>query len=178
MKRSVRSWPRPATNCSRFSTARTRWKTCERCLTASPLPPTGEDVNNHIHTTFSFSPYSPTAAVFFARRAGLCTCGLMDHDSIAGAQEFLDAAKVAGMAATIGMECRASFLGHALWPAAHQQPRSGRRGLHDAARRAAQPRRRAQRALRRLSPAPQRAQPQDGRRRQRPDGALRRGSGL
>ena len=79
-------------------------------LDSEPLPPTGEDVNNHIHTTFSFSPYSPTAAVFFARRAGLCTCGLMDHDSIAGAQEFLDAAKVAGMAATIGMECRASFL--------------------------------------------------------------------
>jgi hypothetical protein len=66
-------------------------------------------VNNHIHTTYSFSPYSPTAAVFFARAAGLCTCGLMDHDSIAGAEEFLAAAKAAHMGATIGMECRASF---------------------------------------------------------------------
>ena len=44
------------------------------------------DRNNHIHTTYSFSPYSPTAAVYFARMAGLGTCGLMDHYSIAGAQ--------------------------------------------------------------------------------------------
>ena len=78
-------------------------------LQSEPLPPVGRDVNNHIHTTYSFSPYSPTAAVFFARAAGLCTCGLMDHDSIAGAAEFLAAAKAARMGATIGMECRASF---------------------------------------------------------------------
>ncbi|MBQ4090343.1 MAG: PHP domain-containing protein, partial [Clostridia bacterium] len=55
------------------------------------LPAVSRDVNNHIHTTYSFSPYSPTAAVWFARAAGLCTCGLMDHDSIAGANEFLAA---------------------------------------------------------------------------------------
>lgn len=73
------------------------------------LPPVGRDVNNHIHTTYSFSPYSPTAAVWFARAAGLCTCGLMDHDSIAGSEEFLAAAKEVGMGATIGLECRVSF---------------------------------------------------------------------
>lgn len=56
----------------------------QKLLETETLPPTGEDVNNHIHTTYSFSPYSPTAAVYFARLAGLCTCGLMDHDSIAG----------------------------------------------------------------------------------------------
>ena len=78
-------------------------------LESEPLPPVARDVNNHIHTTYSFSPYSPTAAVYFARAAGLCTCGLMDHDSIVGANEFLAAAKVARMGATIGMECRASF---------------------------------------------------------------------
>ena len=78
-------------------------------LQTEPLPPTRDDVNNHIHTTYSFSPYSPTAAVFFARVAGLCTCGLMDHDSIAGAEEFLNAAEIAKMGATIGMECRVSF---------------------------------------------------------------------
>ena len=78
-------------------------------LKTQPLPPVGRDVNNHIHTTYSFSPYSPTAAVYFARAAGLCTCGLMDHDSIAGAEEFLAAAKAANMGATIGMECRVSF---------------------------------------------------------------------
>ena len=83
----------------------------KKVVAQEPKPVTGRDVNNHIHTTYSFSPYSPTAAVWFAREAGLCTCGLMDHDSIAGAEEFLAAADVAGMAATIGMECRASFAG-------------------------------------------------------------------
>ena len=78
-------------------------------MESEPAPQTGRDVNNHIHTTYSFSPYSPTAAVWFARQAGLCTCGLMDHDSIAGAEEFLAAAEAANMSATIGIECRVSF---------------------------------------------------------------------
>ena len=42
-------------------------------MQTEPAPQTGRDVNNHIHTTYSFSPYSPTAAVWFARAAGLCT---------------------------------------------------------------------------------------------------------
>ena len=84
-------------------------KNLEALLKTEALPPVGRDVNNHIHTTYSFSPYSPTAAVWFARAAGLCTCGLMDHDSIAGAEEFLAAAGAAHMGATIGMECRVSF---------------------------------------------------------------------
>ena len=78
-------------------------------MQTEPAPQTGRDVNNHIHTTYSFSPYSPTAAVWFARAAWLCTCGLMDHDSIAGSEEFLAAAKEVGMGATIGLECRVSF---------------------------------------------------------------------
>lgn len=78
-------------------------------VSSEPQPVRKEDVNNHIHTIYSFSPYSPTAAVWFARQAGLCTCGLMDHDSIAGADEFLKAARIAGIAATIGVECRVSF---------------------------------------------------------------------
>ena len=78
-------------------------------LETEPLPPVARDVNNHIHTTYSFSPYSPTAAVWFARAAGLCPCGLIDHDSIAGAEEFLAAAKAAHMGATMGLECRVSF---------------------------------------------------------------------
>lgn len=63
-------------------------------------------VNNHIHTTYSFSPYSPTAAVYYARKASLPTAGIVDHDSIAGAREFLQAGEIAGMAVTVGMECR------------------------------------------------------------------------
>ena len=46
-------------------------------LKTEPLPPVGRDVNNHIHTTYSFSPYSPAAAVFAAKAEGLCTAGIV-----------------------------------------------------------------------------------------------------
>lgn len=77
-------------------------------------PVLNEYANNHIHTKYSFSPYSPTAAVFFARQAGLATAGIMDHDSISGAREFIEAGKTAGVATTIGLECRVSLSGTAL----------------------------------------------------------------
>lgn len=78
---------------------------------ASFPPMVPQYINNHIHTTYSFSPYSPTAAVYAARAEGLCTAGIIDHDSIAGAREFLAAAELAGMPATIGMECRVDMAG-------------------------------------------------------------------
>ena len=68
-------------------------------------------INNHIHTTYSFSPYSPTASVYAARMEGLCTAGIIDHDSISGAEEFLEAAKLVDMPVTIGMEARISMDG-------------------------------------------------------------------
>ncbi|MBQ2786170.1 MAG: PHP domain-containing protein [Oscillospiraceae bacterium] len=68
-------------------------------------------INNHIHTTYSFSPYSPTAAVYAARMEGLCTAGIIDHDSISGAQEFIEAAKLVDIPVTIGMEARVSMDG-------------------------------------------------------------------
>ena len=72
-------------------------------------PDTGKDVNNHIHTTYSFSPYSPAKAVWMAYQSGLQTAGIMDHDSISGAEEFIQAGKIVGMATTIGIECRVDF---------------------------------------------------------------------
>ena len=66
-------------------------------------------INNHIHTKYSFSPYSPAAAVYAARAEGLSTAGIVDHDSIAGAREFIEAAKIENIPATVGMECRASM---------------------------------------------------------------------
>ena len=68
-------------------------------------------INNHIHTTYSFSPYSPTAAVYAARMEGLCTAGIIDHDSISGAEEFIEAAEIIGIPVTIGMEARVSMDG-------------------------------------------------------------------
>ena len=67
------------------------------------------DVNNHIHTWYSFSPYSPTKAAWLAHRAGLATAGIMDHDSIAGAAEFLAAGEILGLDVTSGLELRVSF---------------------------------------------------------------------
>lgn len=74
-------------------------------------PVAGEDVNNHIHTTYSFSPYSPAKAVWMAYQNGLATAGIMDHDSISGAWEFIEAGKIIGIATTIGLECRVDFSG-------------------------------------------------------------------
>jgi len=68
-------------------------------------------VNNHIHTTYSFSPYTPTAAVEQAIAAGLKTAGIMDHDSISGAREFIAAGEKLGIATTIGVECRVKVTG-------------------------------------------------------------------
>lgn len=72
-------------------------------------PDKKNDVNNHIHTTFSFSPYSPAKAVWMAYCEGLATAGIMDHDSISGAVEFIEAGKIIGISTTIGIECRADF---------------------------------------------------------------------
>ncbi|MCK9235096.1 MAG: hypothetical protein WC225_05075 [Acholeplasmataceae bacterium] len=68
-----------------------------------------EDANNHVHTTFSFSPYSPTAAAYEAYRSGLKTCGIVDHDTLAGAEEFAVASRILGLAYTTGVELRVHF---------------------------------------------------------------------
>jgi hypothetical protein len=69
-------------------------------------PEEGIFVNNHIHTTYSFSPYTPTSALFNAWRAGLRTAGIMDHDSVGGMREFIRAGEIIGMPITCGFECR------------------------------------------------------------------------
>ena len=83
----------------------------EAVKTAQFPPMVPQYINNHIHTTYSFSPYSPAASVYAARMEGLCTAGIIDHDSISGAREFLEAAEIVGMPVTIGMEARVSMAG-------------------------------------------------------------------
>jgi len=78
------------------------------------LPAESTEVNNHVHTTFSFSPYSPSAAVWFARRSGLRAVGSMDHDSISAARETMEAGKIMGTATTVGFELRVNFTGTAV----------------------------------------------------------------
>ncbi len=89
-----------------------RLENLKEVLKTTSFPPmVPQYINNHIHTTYSFSPYSPTAAVYAARMEGLCTAGIIDHDSISGAEEFLEAAKIVDMPVTIGMEARISMEG-------------------------------------------------------------------
>ena len=73
-----------------------------------------EEANNHVHSIYSFSPYSPSAIIYKAWEAGLKTVGIMDHDSVAGGHEALAASKAFGLATTVGFEMRVNFDGTAL----------------------------------------------------------------
>jgi hypothetical protein len=69
---------------------------------------TGE-INNHIHTIFSFSPYTPAMAALKARDAGLEAAGSVDHDSYAAAEEMRRACAILGIGCVTGFELRVSF---------------------------------------------------------------------
>ncbi|VGO23025.1 PHP domain-containing protein [Pontiella sulfatireligans] len=70
-----------------------------------------EEVNNHVHSIYSFSPYSPTMIAVKAAEAGLRTVGIMDHDSVSGCAEFLEACKAVNIAGTAGFEMRVNMNG-------------------------------------------------------------------
>ncbi len=71
---------------------------------------TGE-VNNHVHTIYSFSPYSPAQAAYNAWLAGLDAVGIVDHESVSGCEEMIEAARLIGIATTLGCELRADATG-------------------------------------------------------------------
>lgn len=77
----------------------------------APLPAAGPDreINNHIHTIYSFSPYTPSMAALRSRDAGLGAAGSVDHDSIAAAEEMLAACAILGIGGCVGFEVRVSF---------------------------------------------------------------------
>lgn len=74
-----------------------------------PSPIRGNDTNNHVHTWYSFSPYTPTMAIWMAYMSGLVTVGIVDHDSVGGAHEFIRAGEIMRITTTIGAEIRVSF---------------------------------------------------------------------
>ena len=91
-------------------TVESRLNALANLVKAEPKPQTREnDANNHIHTIYSFSPYSPTKAAYMAYSAGLTSAGIMDHDSISGAKEFIEACNILGLGSTCGVEVRAHF---------------------------------------------------------------------
>ncbi|MDR1505882.1 MAG: PHP domain-containing protein [Treponema sp.] len=69
---------------------------------------TGE-VNNHIHTIYSFSPYTPAMAALKAYEAGLAAAGSVDHDSAAAGAELKAACAELGIGGCSGFEMRVSF---------------------------------------------------------------------
>ncbi len=68
-----------------------------------------DEVNNHVHTFHSFSPYSPSGAVYEAWEAGLGIVGLVDHDTMSGAGEMIAVSERLRVASTLGFEVRVSF---------------------------------------------------------------------
>ncbi len=72
-------------------------------------PALKQEVNNHIHSVYSFSPYTPAMAALKAREAGLMAAGSIDHDSIGAAREMLEACQIIGIASTCGFELRVDF---------------------------------------------------------------------
>jgi len=85
-----------------------------RDVNGTAAPAESREVNCHVHTIYSFSPYSPAAAAYHARAAGLAAVGIMDHDSLAGAAEMRQAGAIIGIATTAGVEIRVSAAGTAL----------------------------------------------------------------
>lgn len=73
-----------------------------------------DEVNNHVHTIYSFSPYSPAMAAVMAARAGLQAVGIMDHDSVSGCGEMIEACKAINLASTVGFEMRVDMTGTAV----------------------------------------------------------------
>lgn len=67
--------------------------------------------NNHVHTKYSFSPYSPAQAVWAAYKSGLKTVGIIDHDAVNGAMEFVESGRILGIATTVGFEIRTDWSG-------------------------------------------------------------------
>ncbi|MFP3043490.1 PHP domain-containing protein [Treponema primitia] len=67
------------------------------------------EVNNHIHTIYSFSPYTPSMAALKSKEAGLAAAGSVDHDSIGAAEEMIAACGILGIGGCTGFEVRVSF---------------------------------------------------------------------
>ena len=91
--------------------AESRLNALERLISTQTEKPNfrENDANNHIHTIYSFSPYSPTLAAYMAYSAGLTSAGIMDHDSLSGAKEFKKACEILNLGSTCGVEVRAKF---------------------------------------------------------------------
>ncbi|MCJ7692604.1 MAG: PHP domain-containing protein [Sedimentisphaerales bacterium] len=72
------------------------------------LAKTGSDINLHIHSFYSYNAcgYSPSKIAWLAKKRGLAVAGIVDFDVLDGLDEFLEAAKLVGLKACVGIESR------------------------------------------------------------------------
>src|SRR5205814_5305279 len=68
----------------------------------------------HLHTTFSDGTYSPEEVVREAKRHGLATIALTDHDTVEGCARMADACAAAGIEFIPGSELTAEAEGREL----------------------------------------------------------------
>ncbi|MFP4354374.1 MAG: hypothetical protein ACLFUJ_04560 [Phycisphaerae bacterium] len=71
--------------------------------------PTGQNVNMHFHSFFSYNGqgWSPSHIAVEARQAGLYAAGLCDFDVLDGMEEFLSAGRLLGLRTAVFLETRA-----------------------------------------------------------------------
>lgn len=72
------------------------------------LPETGQFVNIHCHTFFSYNAYgySPMRFAWLARKAGLAVVGTTDFDVLDALDEFREACRLLGLKGCSGLETR------------------------------------------------------------------------
>jgi len=72
------------------------------------LPEPTDQTNLHFHSFYSYNymGYSPAKLAWLGRKEGLAVAGVVDFDVLDGLEEFLYAAKLLGLKATVGMESR------------------------------------------------------------------------
>jgi hypothetical protein len=80
-----------------------------RLASGAVAAPSSGEINNHVHTIYSFSPYTPSMAALRARDSGLEAAGSVDHDSIGAAEEMVEACAILGIGGCVGFELRVSF---------------------------------------------------------------------
>ena len=72
------------------------------------LPESGQEVNVHAHTFFSYNAYgySPSKFAWLARQAGLAVGGIVDFDVLDALDEFLEAGRRVGLKTCVSLESR------------------------------------------------------------------------
>lgn len=72
---------------------------------------TGENVNMHIHTFFSYNAegWSPSHVAWGCRQKGLYAAGIIDFDVIDGMDEFFHAGELLGLRTNVGVETRVFY---------------------------------------------------------------------